>query len=314
MFRRWQVYMGANDYVEMNEGLDSSMLASLGQRRRRRFLTGFCLVLALFIGAVWTASTPRAFQWLSRVAPPVARLLRPDAGSQEESGILLELAEVTREGDELLIHLTMEDLTGDRLRETSYPSGWSCEQGRSSATGQDAWEFDAAAGLLHLYLRCEPAEDMEDFDWDRWVTVNVYNLRTPGDAEKSQVPIPLTLTDCALLEHSVVSGRGRLLEHLTTPVASIQEGRDITCMTVIEKELHVQVRTDLKTPVREYRLILSGPHGERLRFKSYDDGDGYTHWVFDLQDRAIADCTLSAWVDSTESIDGTWSIAFSPSS
>lgn len=311
MFRKWQVYMGANDYVEMNEGLDSSMLASLGQRRRRRFLTGFCLVLALFIGAVWTASTPQAFQWLSRVAPPVAHFLRPTAGSGEESGILAQVVEVKREGDTLRVHLTMKDLQGDRLKGRTNPEHWYYEQGRIRGSGSCVPYYDDQTGLLHLNLTCQPTGD---FDWDRWVTVNVYNLRTPGDAEKSQVPIPLTLTDCAQLEHSVVSGRGRLLEHLTTPVASIQEGRDITCMTVIEKELHVQVRTYLKTPVREYRLILSGPHGERLRFKSYDDGDGYTHWVFDLQDRAIADCTLSAWVDSTESIDGTWSIAFSPSS
>ena len=179
MFRKWQVYMGANDYVEMNDGLDSSMLASLGQRRRRRFLIGFCLVLALFIGAVWTASNPRAFHWLSRVAPPVAQLLRPNAGSQEESGIRLELAEVTREGDELLIHLTMEDLEGDRLDRRTNIAWWDYAQNRTAASGSRTQKYDQETGLLHLYLTCKPAEKMPAFDWERWVTVTIYDLLTP---------------------------------------------------------------------------------------------------------------------------------------
>ena len=49
MNRKWQIYYGANDYVEMTEDMDSSMLASLGRRRRRRFLTGIVVVLLLFI-------------------------------------------------------------------------------------------------------------------------------------------------------------------------------------------------------------------------------------------------------------------------
>jgi hypothetical protein len=49
MFRKWQVYMGANDYVDMTEGLDSSMLVTLGQRRRRRVLALLVLVMALLL-------------------------------------------------------------------------------------------------------------------------------------------------------------------------------------------------------------------------------------------------------------------------
>ena len=68
-------YQGANAYVDMTEGIDRSMLASLGQRRRRRFLTAIWLVLILFVAGAWFASRPAAFQWLSRVAPPVAHFL-----------------------------------------------------------------------------------------------------------------------------------------------------------------------------------------------------------------------------------------------
>lgn len=312
MFRKWQFYFGANDYVEMTEELDSSMLASLGQRRRRRLLVGMVLVMALFVGFIWMASNPVAFQWLSRVAPPVAQWINPAAGSQEESGIRLDVAGVTREGDELLVHLTMEDLRGDRLSGATYPVHWTYAQDRSDDSGHRTQEFDAQTGLLHLYLRCDPARDMPEFDWERWVTVNIYGLRTPGNVTEAQISIPLTLTDCTQLEHIVVSGKGRLLEHLTAPVASIQEGRDITCMTVIEEELHVQVRTDWQTAVQEYVLILFGPHGELIQSRSYDDGDGYTHWVFDLKDRDVSDCTLIARVDPTESIEGTWTIQVSP--
>lgn len=174
-------YMGANDYVDMTEGVDSSMLVTLGQRRRRRTLTLLALVMALFVGCGWVTSNPAAFQWLSRVAPAVAHFLLPTAGSREESGIYLEIAEVTREGDTLRIHLTMEDIQGDRLEGGCYCEWWEYRQERSAATGSRSCQFDQETGLLHLYLSCKPNEEMPDFDWKRWVTVTIYNLSTPQE-------------------------------------------------------------------------------------------------------------------------------------
>lgn len=171
-------YMGANDYVEMTEGLDSSMLASLGNRRRRRVLTTIVTVLLLFVGCAWSASRPAAFRWVSRMAPPVAQLLRPNALGQEEGGIRLEVAETTREGDELVIHLTMEDLEADRLSGEASPGWWEYRQGPHQATGATLPEYDPGTGLLHLYLTCTPTEAMPDLDWERWITVTIHDLHT----------------------------------------------------------------------------------------------------------------------------------------
>lgn len=284
MFRKWQVYMGANDYVEMNEGLDSSMLASLGQRRRRRFLTGFCLVLALFIGAVWTASTPQAFQWLSRVAPPVAHFLRPTAGSGEESGILAQVVEVKREGDTLRVHLTMKDLQGDRLKGRTNPEHWYYEQGRIRGSGSCVPYYDDQTGLLHLNLTCQPTGD---FDWDRWVTVTVEDLRSTADGEESRIPIPLTL--------------GNELNH------AIRWDLTVTSMTVAEDELRVFVRDGGQI----YRLFLTGPNGEMLALQQEGRSDG-TWWSVNLRGRDIRECTLTAWVEPFEHIEGSWRIQVSP--
>ena len=149
MLRKWQFYFGANEYVEMTEGIDSSMLTSLGDRRRRRFLTGICLAMVLFVAAVWTATTPRAVQWLARTAPPLARLLDPEMGGPEESGIRLEIADAAREGDSLRVHLTLKDLEGDRLSSRFSPQWVTYRQDESSPA---LWtrEYDAETGLLHL--------------------------------------------------------------------------------------------------------------------------------------------------------------------
>ena len=180
MFKK-ERYLGANAYVEMTEGLDSSMLVTLGQRRRRRVLALLVLVMALFVGCGLITANPAAFQWLSRVAPPVAHFLLPTAGSREESGIRLEIAEVTREGDTLRVHLTMEDIQGDRLEGGCYCEWWEYRQERSAATGSRTCQFDQETGLLHLHLTCKPNAEMPDFDWERWVTVTIYNLRTPQE-------------------------------------------------------------------------------------------------------------------------------------
>lgn len=179
MFRTF--FHGANDYVEMTEEMDRGVLVALGKRRRRLVLTAVALVMALLVLAPWASSNPAVFQWLSRVAPPVAHFLRPNAGSQVESGIRLEAVEVTRDGDTLLIHLTMEDLEGSRLKGKSSPENWYYEQGRSRALGSCVPYYDEQTGLLHLTFICDPTEDMPDFDWDRWVTVSIYDLRVLTD-------------------------------------------------------------------------------------------------------------------------------------
>lgn len=179
MFRTF--FHGANDYVEMTEEMDRGVLVALGKRRRRLVLTAVALVMALLVLAPWAASNPAVFQWLSRVAPPVAHFLRPDGGSMEENGIRLEVAEVSREDDTLLIHLTMEDLEGSRLKGKSSPGNWYYEQGRSRASGSCVPYYDEQTGLLHLNLICTPTKDMPEFDWDRWVTVTICDLRVLTD-------------------------------------------------------------------------------------------------------------------------------------
>ena len=180
MFKK-ERYLGANAYVEMTEGLDSSMLVTLGQRRRRRVLALLVLVMALFVGCGLITANPAAFQWLSRAAPPVAHFHLPTAGSREESGIRLEIAEGTREGDTLRVQLTMEDIQGDRLERGCAFGWWEYSQERSGATGSRTCQFDQETGLLHLYLSCKPDEEMPEFDWERWGTVTIYNLRTPQE-------------------------------------------------------------------------------------------------------------------------------------
>lgn len=179
MFRTF--FHGANDYVEMTEGIDRTMLANLGRRRRRWLMTAVSLVLALLVLAPWAASNPSVYQWLSRVAPPVAHFLLPSAGSEEENGIRVQVTEVTREDDTLLIRLTLEDLEGDRLSGMTSPEDWYCEQGRGRAYGSCVPYYDAQTGLLRLNLSCEPERNIAAFDWERWVTVRIENLRSPTE-------------------------------------------------------------------------------------------------------------------------------------
>ena len=288
MLRKWQFYFGANDYVEMTEGIDSSMLASLGDRRRRRFLTGLCLAMVLFVAAVWTASTPRAFQWLARVAPPVAHFLRPTAGSGEESGILAQVVEVKREGDTLRVHLTMEDLQGDRLKGQTNPEHWYYEQGRIRGSGSCVPYYDDQTGLLHLNLTCKPAENMADFDWSRWTTVTVYDLAT--QTTRTPVQIPIT------------PDPGDAFAYV------LWEGLTVTRMTVEDDEFRVFVSGSGP----QYWMILTGPLGEQLlQTPGRVQTDG-TWWSFDLRGRDIRDCTLTAWVDAGETILGTWTVQVAP--
>ena len=264
MLRKWQFYFGANDYVEMTEGIDSSMLASLGDRRRRRFLTGLCLAMVLFVSAVWTASTPRAIQWLARTAPPLARLLDPEMGGPEENGIRLEIADAAREGDSLRVHLTLKDLEGDRLSSRFSPQ-WVTYRQDDSTPALWTREYDAETGLLHLYLTCKPAENMADFDWSRWTTVTVYDLATRTTRTPVQIPI--------------TPDPGDAFAYV------LWEGLTVTRMTVEDDEFRVFVSGSGP----QYWMILTGPLGEQLlQTPGRVQTDG-TWWSFDLRGRDIRD-------------------------
>jgi len=291
MFRKWQFYFGANDYVEMTEELDSSMLASLGQRRRRRLLALLALVMALLVLAPWMAWNPTAFQWLSRVAPPVARFLRPDAPGQEDQGIRLEFVESHLEEDRLVIHLTMEDLQADRLNGSSFPEWWSYEQNDRRISGRCTREYDPQTGLLHLYLTCE-AEEPSEFDWERWGVVSISGLRTTSDS----VPEPVTIP----------------LDPLPEPPIPIQEGRAITSVTLVKNALQVQVSEGEDPYSHPCLLYLRGPNGELRRHYSQSQSDGSTTWHFYLDHAELQKYTLVADLERTRTIGGTWTVHVKP--
>ena len=294
MFRKWQFYFGANNYVEMTEGLDSSMLASLGQRRRRRLLTLLALVMVLLILAPWAAWNPAAFHWLSRVAPPLAQFLRPDVSSREANGFRVEFVETRMEGEQLLIHLTMEDTEGARLNGSSRPEHWTYEQGKYLTRGTCTQEYDPETGLLHLYLSCKPAADMPNFDADRWGTVTLGSLRTTTAASADSTAIPLDRTDGTALD------------------IPLPEDRAVVSITAKTKTLHIQVRESELPDTRPYSLVLSTPAGAQITHYQHTIADGISTWSFSLGGRDLRELTLTAYTSPARSLGGTWSVPVGP--
>ncbi len=176
MFRKWQFYFGANDYVEMTDGMDSSMLVSLGQRRRRRFLISISLLLALIFIAPAILVNQNAYLWLWENAPPVAQFLSPNRFVTEQNGIRINLEQSYREGDTFHIFVTFEDLEGDRLNGRTIPVLWSYSQSES-ASGSFRWSWDEKAELLQFHFFFTVSKN-KDFDFERWGTLSVMDLQT----------------------------------------------------------------------------------------------------------------------------------------
>ena len=208
-------------------------------------------------------------------------------GSPVESGIRLEIADASRDGDSLRVHLTLEDLEGDRLSSRFSPQ-WVTYQQDDSTPALWTREYDAETGLLHLYMTCKPAENMADFDWSRWTTVTVYDLAT--HTTRTPVQIPIT------------PDPGDAYAHV------IWEGLTVTRMTVEDDEFRIFVSGS--DP--QYQLALTGPLGEQLLQNPCRVHTNGIWWSFDLRVRDIRDCTLTAWVDAQESILGTWTVQVAP--
>lgn len=310
-------YNGMNAYVEMTQGVDSSMLASLGARRRRRLLIVIALLLAVVVIAPYILVTPELYGWLSEVAPPIAHLISPRHSSDEENGVRMKVVSATLDGNVMEVEVTFEDFEYERFNEHTIPYGWNIAELTSYSRELTACSYDEETRMLTCLFRFTYSRDQELLEQLRSPTFYVERLERDDDSEIAELPVDITLTDSSRLDIKFHEYRGASLqEPIGLSLVQLQEGREITGMTIIDGDLHVQIRHNEDIASGSCTLKLTGPDGKLIRIlRQYSFSENsvtYGHQVFALDGLDIDACTLTVCLDPAQRITGPWNVVLTP--
>jgi len=123
-------YISMNEQISPDKELVNKIIHSIDETKRetiksKTFFRRPIIILAMFLVIVLTVSpvlavnVPAVYKLMYLVSPKVARLFVPVQKSCEDNGVRMEVVSVKIGGNTAQIYITMQDLIGDRVDETT---------------------------------------------------------------------------------------------------------------------------------------------------------------------------------------------------
>lgn len=291
-----------------------------------------CLALAVPAFAMPAlAADPDGYALLYSISPAAAQFFKPVNRSDEDSGIRLTVDSVYLHSDTVEIYVSLQDLTGDRLDETtdlfdSYRinRGFDCSA-TCSLAGYDAQTCTAR------FLISITSFDGQDIEGDK-LTFSLNRLltgKTESEGAVTGLDLAAVQAEPATQQVTRRGGSGIAAEAggsgaetrtalvPTGTLAAPAPGVAITAMGYVDGLLHIQVLYEniLETDNHGQLWLESG--AERieclgtLSFFGENGSDSYEDYYFDVTPAQLADCTLyGSFVTADTLIEGSWEITF----
>ena len=313
-----------------------------GMKRTVSIILAFALVVMSGMSTALAAFNDDVNQLLYQIWPQAAMTLRPVNLVSESQGIRMEVVSASLNGTESLVTLTMQDLDGDRIDETTdlfdsailqlpYNGAGTCMQ-----TGYDPETRTASFAVYMDFNIDRPAEsDKVSFRVSRFLshkqkqTVDLTQYITGAVKEADSMPVPAirgwsgspTNED----DHQAVTEKVHRLKVLNTQNSleiPIVDGVTLTGIGMIDGALHVQIRySDIHHTDNHGFLTLSDRNG-----KSYDDtglpeigsvswfgenGDSWEETIFEQFPEDLSEATLSGtFTTASPATEGDWYVTF----
>ena len=291
-----------------------------------------CLALAVPAFAMPAlAADPDGYALLYSISPAAAQFFKPVNRSDEDNGIRLTVDSVYLHSDTVEIYVSLQDLTGDRLDETtdlfdSYRinRGFDCSA-TCSRVGYDA-QTRTARFLISI-----TRFDGQDIEGDK-LTFSLGRLLT-GKTETEGAVTGLDLAAAqAEPDTQRVTRRGgsgiaaeaggstaetRTALVPTGTLATPAPGVTVTAMGYIDGLLHIQVLYENIHETDNHGQLWLENGAEKLEclgslsFFAENGSDSFEEYVFDVSPAQLADCTLyGSFVTADTLIEGGWEITF----
>lgn len=291
-----------------------------------------CLALAVPAFAMPAlAADPNGYALLYSISPAAAQFFKPVNRSDEDNGIRLTVDSVYLHSDTVEIYVSLQDLTGDRLDETtdlfdSYRinRGFDCSA-TCSLAGYDAPTRTAR------FLISITSFDGQDIEGDK-LTFSLNRLLTG----KTETEGAVTGLDLAAAQAESATQRvewrggsgiatetdGSTAETRTALVptgtlAAPAPGVTVTAIGYIDGLLHIQVLYENIHETDNHGQLWLENGAEKLEclgslsFFAENGSDSFEEYVFDVSPAQLADCTLyGSFVTADTLIEGGWEITF----
>ncbi len=277
------------------------------------------------------AADPDGYALLYSISPAAAQFFKPVNRSDEDNGIRLTVDSVYLHSDTVEIYVSLQDLTGDRLDETtdlfdSYRinRGFDCSA-TCSLTGYDA-QTRTARFLISI-----TSFDGQDIEGDK-LTFSLNRLLTGKEETEGAVTgLDLAAAQAEPATQRVewrggsgiaaeAGGSGAETRTALVPTGTLAApapGVAITAMGYVDGLLHIQVLYE--------NILETDNHGQlwldngvekleclgSLSFFAENGSDSYEDYYFDVTPAQLADCTLyGSFVTADTLIEGGWEITF----
>lgn len=291
-----------------------------------------CLALAVPAFAMPAlAADPDGYALLYSISPAAAQFFKPVNRSDEDNGIRLTVDSVYLHSDTVEVYVALQDLTGDRLDETtdlfdSYRinRGFDCSA-TCSLAGYDA-QTRTARFLISI-----TSFDGQDIEGDK-LTFSLNRLltgKTETEGAVTGLDLAAVQAEPATQQVTRRGGSGIAAEAggstaetrtalvPTGTLAAPAPGVAITAMGYVDGLLHIQVLYEniLETDNHGQLWLESGAEKLEclgsLSFFAENGSDSYEDYYFDVTPAQLADCTLyGSFVTADTLIEGNWEITF----
>ena len=277
------------------------------------------------------AADPNGYALLYSISPAAAQFFKPVNRSDEDNGIRLTVDSVYLHSDAVEVYVALQDLTGDRLDETtdlfdSYRinRGFDCSA-TCSLAGYDA-QTRTARFLISI-----TSFDGQDIEGDK-LTFSLNRLLTgKTETEGAVTGLDLAAVQAEPTTQQVTrrGGSGIAAEAggstaetrtalvPTGTLAAPAPGVAITAVGYVDGLLHIQVLYENILETDNHGQLWLDNGAEKLEclgslsFFAENGSDSYEDYYFDVTPAQLADCTLyGSFVTADTLIEGGWEITF----
>jgi len=305
----------------------------------RRPLAAAALILVCILTAVpaLAAGMPAVRALMYMVSPEAAQFFAPVQKSCEDNGIRMEVASAYIHGDTAQAYITLRDLTGDRVDETTdLNDSYSLRLPFDSSANCELIGYDPGTKTA-AFLITITGWGKKNIEGDK-LTFSVRNFMS-RKREYEDIPIGIDLgsLSSAQTKESELTGWGGSLspggekahssERVIVPSGSVispVEGIDITGAGYVGDELHLQfaVKDLLKNDNHGYFYLKDKTGGKimcdySVAFTEYSEPGNedtrldYREFVFDIPRGGIKDYALcGSFYTSGLYTEGDWSVTF----
>ena len=306
-------------------------------------ICGVCLLGAV---PVMAAHVQMVAAVLEQISPELARMLTPVELSCTDNGIRMQVEAVAQSKEEILAYLTIQDLEGDRVDETTDLYNYVIDGYHTFTHNIVSYDPEQKKALLELRAH------HGDITAPKKTVVQVTSFLSKEQVyENLPVAIPATMqgktTEPETMQVTSMGGGGDLLEKIATneglwKVRVLKPGEkqalrndidfvSITGMGYVDDRLHIQTWWASSVDNHGYFTAHTADGQEVYASNAYFylDADGtpvspygedadrqqYIEYVFDISPEELAQCQLSATLFADNCYtEGNWKVSFTADS